>query len=176
MKLYNKKDCIFEDGIITCDGEVVGVSSRIHQCLCDLEKAYQMALYVSKQPDAQGGPSLDGFEFEDESKADLPVYIPETPALDAKVQETLAYLDDLDSVEFCKHMNQVVGQFAKLIEFTQKDKFLPGNGWKFSLHYVGNPLELTEGRLMDMLEFCVRQRDRLDKPFPIASDSTVLEF
>ena len=167
MKLINKDDCSWENGIITCGEEVIGLPGDVYQQLDDLERTYQMALHLSKHPDANGGPTLDGFEYFDESNSDLPVYVPETPALDAKVQETLAFLDDIDSINFCKKMNKVVDQFSELFKFVKARRFIPGNGWKFSLHYVGNPLELTEGRLMDMLEFCVRQRDRFGKPFPL---------
>lgn len=176
MKLVNKADCIWENGILTCGDEVVGLPSDLFQQLDLLEGIYQMALYLSKQPDANGGPSLEGFEYFDEDLADLPVYVPETPALDAKVQESLAFLDEVDSINFCKEMNKEISRFSELFKFVKAQKFIPGNGWKFNLHYIGNPLELTEGRLMDMLEFCVHQRERLGREFPRVSNPTVLEF
>ena len=77
------------------------------------------------------------------------------------MQETLAFLDDLDTVNFCKNVNELIGKFADLIRFARSDRFVEGyHAEMFDNKYLGNPLELTEGRVMDVIEFIAKQGER----------------
>ena len=163
IKLIKKADCKFQGNRIIYKNNIVPINSHVWMLLNQLEQWYQQALYVSNQPDGAKGPTLDGFEFESVVD-DLPYAVPNTPTLDAKVQETLAYLEDIDTIEFCKKLNEVIKYFGDLYKFIRSEYIEDNLGWERELDhkYVGNPLALTEARLTDMIEFIVKQDDRYE--------------
>lgn len=163
IKLIDKKDCTFKNNYIIHDDSIVIMPYPVVHELNQLERLYQQAMYVSNQPDGVSAPNLKGFEFESVIKGDLPELVPDTPTLDAKVKETLAFLDDLETKEFCRKVNFLVGKFETLFRFV-KAPFIKdtdcGYTDEFDLKYIGSPLLLTEARIMDLLEFIVHQDER----------------
>ena len=164
IDLIKKEDCVFENNYIICQGKIVEIPFPILHKLNELEELYQRALFVSKQPEGQAMPSLEGFEFESAVDEAMPVAVPNTPALDAKVQETLAFLEDIDEIEFCKKLNKLIEKFKPLFKFVRSSVIKDSSGYdqEIDLKYVGNPLELTEARIMDILEFAAKQDERCE--------------
>lgn len=160
-RLINKKDCTFEDHYIVKGDEIIPIELDVHDQLSMLEGMYQIALWLSKKPDYSAAPDVSDWRMESLIEEELPQSVPDTPAIDAKVQETLAFLDDLDTVNFCKNVNELIGKFADLIRFARGDRFIEGyHAEMFDNKYLGNPLELTEGRIMDVIEFIAKQGER----------------
>lgn len=173
IKLINKKDCVFEHGYILHGDAIVPLDYEVLHELNELECMYQQATYVSNQPDGAKTPSLVGFEFESIADADIPVAVPDTPAIDARVKEALAFLDDMITKEFCEKVNYLIGRLKPLFKFIHEDFIKDeehGYTDELDLKYVGNPLELTEARIMDMIEFIVKQDDRCDNQIRCCSD------
>ena len=164
IDLIKKEDCVFENNYVIYQGKIVEIPYQVLHKLNELEGLYQRALFVSKQPEGQAMPSLEGFKFESVVDEAMPVAVPNTPALDAKVQETLAFLEDIDEIEFCKKLNKLIEKFKPLFKFVRSSviKDSSGYGQEIDLKYVGNPLELTEARVMDILEFAAKQDERCE--------------
>lgn len=164
IDLIKKEDCVFENNYVIYQGKIVEIPYPVLHKLNELEGLYQRALFVSKQPEGQAAPSLEGFKFESVVDEAMPVAVPNTPALDAKVQETLAFLEDIDEIEFCKKLNNLIEKFKPLFKFVRSSviKDSSGYGQEIDLKYVGNPLELTEARVMDILEFAAKQDERCE--------------
>lgn len=160
-RLINKKDCTFEDHYIIKGDEIIPIEYDVHDQLNMLESMYQIALWLSKKPDYNAAPNVDDWHMEFLIEEELPQSVPNTPALDAKVQETMAFLEDLDTVNFCKNINELIDKFADLIRFARSNRFVEGyHAELFDNKYLGNPLELTEGRIMDVIEFIAKQGER----------------
>lgn len=163
IKLIQKEDCTFEHGYVLCGNNIVPIPYHIYHQLNNLEELYQKAVYVAKQPDSAKAPSIEGFKREWVLDEDLPVAVPDTPTIDAKVQETLAFLDDLASKETCRKINEYITRFKELFKFVKSDVIKDDDNNcvnEIDLKYIGDPLKLTEGRMLDMIDFIVSQEER----------------
>lgn len=181
-RLIKKEDCTFENNYVVKEDEIIPLGSTLTFKLNALEGIYQLALWLSKKPDFCAAPDINEWHKEYSEDDEMPFAIPETPTLDAKVQETMAFLEDVDTVNFCKKMNTIIDDFRDVIMFARGSRFVEGyHPEPIDLKYLGNPLELTEARVMDVIEFIAKQGERyhinvVEEAARHSQLDTVLEF
>jgi hypothetical protein len=147
MKMYKKSILSLIDGmLVSPDGDIVGVDPAIVSQANKLETLFQQGKYLMAQPEATPAPSLDGFERKSafdisESKFDV-----STPVLDAKAEETMALMDELDDMATASKANDMIEEFRELISFAMAD-YVVDCGTPVCLRFdtptIGSVLELT---------------------------------
>lgn len=146
MKLYDKKELTFRKGmLVTKDGDALRVVDDIVAQANALEDAVQERMYLEGQPEATPAPSLDGFERKSIAVKKIRVKC-STPLLDKKVEETKAFMDELDSVSHAEKLEDIANTFIALIKFADDDCVLAdvcGDPSVFDTPMLGNPLEYT---------------------------------
>ena len=147
MKMYKKSTLSLIDGmLVSPDGDVVSVDSAIVSQANKLETLFQQGKYLMAQPEATPAPSLDGFERKsafDISEAKFDV---STPILDAKAEETMALMDELDDMATASKANEMIEEFRELISFTMADYVFDCGTpvcLRFDTPTIGSVLELT---------------------------------
>ena len=146
MKKFNKSDLTIIDGLLVSEetNEVVVINPVIVEQANHLETMLQQATYLGKQPEAAPEPSLDGFKrksiYDNNNK-----FTAKTPLLDAKSEETLALMDELDDVATVAEANETLQKFDKLMSFAYRDFVFDrgGDPLPFDTPTLGNVLELT---------------------------------
>ena len=176
-QLIKKSDCEFKNHRIVCDGAVVGIGHSVRRQLESLERHYQECMYLAKQPDYAPLPSLEGFAFESAVEDELPhIALPATPTIDKREAEAKAYVDELDSVDEAKDVNRLIDRYAKLVRWVEADEFIEEFDEDYlDLKYLGNPLELTLDKLIDVFEamVCGGLYQRIEsEPVPIGPVSS----
>lgn len=154
MKKYNKAELVFEDGYIcTKDGDVINVHPAIIKQANELETKYQQFKYLDAQPKAQPMPTLDGFERE--SAFDIkPGFVAHTPILDKKCQDAFDLMKEIELTETAEKLNEIMDTFRELFLFAMNDYVYDCNfsePWRFDTPLLGDPLKLTEDKLIDIL-------------------------
>ena len=146
MKLYKKSDLTFKHNmLVTNDNEVVAIDNEIVDLFNVFETNYQKACYMMNQPDPVPERSIDGFNRKHSGKhAELLV---PTPRMDAKVNEALALMDELDNASVLEEANEILRSYQPIVDFIRDDEVLGIDG-QFSVHkfdtpMLENPLELT---------------------------------
>ena len=153
MKLYKKSDLEFRHGmLIANDGNVVAVDNEIIDLANELETEYQKACYLEEQPEPVPERSLDNFEREHYvGNPRLHVNI-NTPLLDAKIEEAMSIMTELDAASANNNINDLFEQFSPLVDFVASDEVLSIDGQvsqhKFDTPKIGNPLEITNQKLV----------------------------
>ena len=144
-KLIKKNKCTFEAGHIVKKNELVGIPSIVFYQLEKLELMYQQYDYLKGQGKYCPGPSLDGFVRKSDLAADLPyVAAPETPVTDRRVEEAMAFMDEVDAIDNANKVNNAIDDFEALINWCASEKFVEGNCFNpIDTPMLGNPLELT---------------------------------
>lgn len=154
-KMYKKDKLSMVDGmIVNKKGDIVVPDREIVNLANTLDTLLQKACYLMGQPEAQEGPSLDGF-VRKSIKTDPGRFKPRTPVLDAKAKEALDLMDELDSVTTTTQMNGMLEEWAKLIEFADCDYVIDCDIWRgdvFDTPYLcSNILELTRETIIQAI-------------------------
>lgn len=154
MKLIDKKDLSFSNGVVTMGDEVVSINSKVVSILNTMETAIQMRMHLNKQPKAAPMPSLEGFkrerigktwEFED----------PETPELDAKVERAKKMCEEIDAMADIKKANKMLKQISPLMDFADSDKVMVStdyDGQIIDTPFIGDPLKLTPEKIIELID------------------------
>lgn len=152
-KFINKADCKFERGYIVKDDEIIGVAPAVAYQLGRIDTWLQKIRYLEKQPEFCPPPSLSGFEPKHMWKQDLPMIETEnTPTLDAAVDFAKKLFDDIANIDVNKRLNAFIEKYSELFEFVSNDRFKEGMyDGQLDTPEIGNPLELTEEKLMHIL-------------------------
>ena len=165
MQFIDKTACTFKSGyIIGPDGvTLIALPHKVCSQIGALDRAWQLFQYLEEQEPACEGPTLEGFRYEtwhDIDRAWSYPAAPETPALDARVEETLAYLDDVKANEDYDNLTMIMDRFSDLLDFCAGTDFLgviDGNidVRPLSCARIGNPLELKVDDVVAMLKAMV---------------------
>lgn len=144
-KLIKKSKCKFEAGQIVKGSELIGIPWNVHSQLMLLETMVQQHDYIAAQPKYQPAPTLDGFELKSALKPGRPYFDkPDTPTVDKRTEEALAYMAEVDQVNEAEYLNKWIDRFGALIDWLAADKFVEGDCTeKIDTPVLGNPLELT---------------------------------
>lgn len=163
MKMYKKSDLTIIDGIIIDkDGNIITPNLCIVSQANRLETLKQQIEYLKDQPAAQPAPSLKGFERE--SERETLTFVTDTPAIDAKVDEAMAIMDEIDDMHSVEHANAMADDFAELIEFVSRDYVIDCDEMvkRFDTPTLGNVLELTKIDIANIIATaCGMDVDRL---------------
>lgn len=147
MKMYKKSELNLVNGLLVTEGgDIVVPAACVIEQANDLETLVQKVAYLEKQPDATPMPSLDGFERK--SIKDTKVkFTATTPCLDWKVAEAEAIMDELDDIAGVNRANEMLDDFAELIQFAKDDFVVDCGGGIglpcFDTPTLGSVLELT---------------------------------
>ena len=159
-KLISKKNCQMVDGKIVYNGCTVSIDRAVIMQFNKLETMVQQYLYLAGQPAYSKAPSLDGFERKSLLKAKRKyVGTPDTPMIDKRTAEAMAYMAEVDAVENASKVNEMIDRFGKLIDWAAKDAFfgdLDGDPCVIDTPELGNPLDLDDEDIIDILDSIVK--------------------
>ena len=147
MKMYKKSELTIIDGmLVSKGGDVISVDPMIVSQANKLETMVQQGMYLIAQPEETPAPSLDGFERKSDNDIEDSKFSVNTPILDAKAEETMALMDELDDMTVANKANDMLEEFKELILFAKADYVIDhGNGvvLRFDTPVIGSVLELT---------------------------------
>lgn len=153
MKMYKKSELTLVNGLlVNKDGDVIAVEPAITIQANELETLAQKTDYLLAQPAATPMPSLDGFERQ--SAKDSVKFKTTTPLMDAKMQEAMDLMDELDDVALVEKANSVLAEYGKLIEFAKNDYVIDtgfGEVLEFDTPTLGSILELTAEQVCNVV-------------------------
>ena len=157
-KLIKKSKCKFEAGYIVRKSETVGIPAVVWQQLNKLELIVQQYDYLLGQPTFREAPSLKGFERRSIFKTKRPyAEPPETPVTDRRVEEAMAFMEEVDKVNDVKEINDAIDMFGELIDWCANDKFIEGNCHKpIDTPMLGDPLVLSPERIATTIALVVK--------------------
>ena len=166
MKMYKKSDLTIIDGmLVNGDGDIINVSYKVVNQANELETLVQKATFLAAQPKATPMPSLDGFVRTSSKEAQR--FSAETPTMDAKAEEALTIMDELDDVATASQGNAMLDHFSDLIEFAKVDYVIDygcGKLLTFDTPTLGCPLDLTPDDVMKAVAFvCGMTKDDEDE-------------
>jgi len=151
-KMYKKEECEFIGGRILHGDEIVAMDKTVFDMLHAMELAAQEADYILSQPKATEAPSLKGFK--QESCYDKPSVIPETPLMDKEVERAMAIMAEADRASTDNRLNALLISYEPMFMWVNDEYVVDEPGGtleRFDLPRLGNPLELTEARLVSAL-------------------------
>lgn len=156
-KLIKKNKCSFENGYIVKKDKLVGIPSIVWYQLEKLEVMYQQYAYLKAQQSYTPGPSLDGFVRTRALGTKLPYApVPDTPVMDRRVEEAMAFMDEVDAIDNAKKLNDAIENFRELIDWCASEKFVEGNRYDpIDTFALGNPLKLTADNVAYVLSLIV---------------------
>lgn len=155
MKMYKKNDLHFIDGmLVTEDGKIVVPSAKIVRQFNDFETMCQRHDYLIDQPDYSPAPSLDGFERKS-AFGHNGGFSAKTPLLDAKVEDTMKLLAELDGANAAEDANNLLDEFEEMVLFVCNDYVVDfGEAIeliKFDTPMLGDPLKVTEAEIIKVI-------------------------
>lgn len=156
MKMYKKSDVMLNHGLLVSkDGDIILPNYLIVQQANSLETLVQKAAYLSTQPKATPAPSLDGFErvsIDDSKSRKFEVF---TPTMDAKADEAMKLMDELDDVATANAANAMLDDFKEFLDFVTQDFVIDCGDqlYKFDTPTLGNVLDLTEADVIDAVAY-----------------------
>ena len=160
MKMYEKSELTLVNGrLVDKDKNVIAVNPNIVHEANNLETRAQKTDYLLAQPAATPMPTLDGFKRK--SSKDTGVkFNTTTPLMDAKMQETMDLMDELDDMALADKANAMLDDFKHLIEFAQNDYVVSEDGIfgctnAFDMPTLGSVLELTVDDICNVVALAV---------------------
>lgn len=152
-KMISKEGLAYQDGyIVDSDGNIIAIDPEV----VDLANALETISQKSHWCDHSEPTVVKEFKKVSEHEVKINYFKCDTPLMDARAAETVAYLDELDRVNNTDSMNEALDQFAELIAFVHAEKFLVDDANKverFDLATLGNPLEWTEDTIANVIAF-----------------------
>lgn len=154
MKMYEKKELEYKGGYLVAGDKVVGLDNNLVRMLNELEEEYQFAKFThTKEMLTLPSPTME-FHRKSEHGKIMPTIEVETPELDAAVEKSVKMMDELDAVSSATIANEYLEKIMPLIMFAD-DPFVVSidqpSQERLDLLCVGNPLELTKDKLVDMV-------------------------
>lgn len=166
MKIYKKSELKLTNGLlVTKKGDVVTVDERIVEQANDLETLLQKTEYLAAQPSASPMPSLAGFErkrFDDNGNL---YFSTVTPALDAKAEEAMAIMGEIDNMTTAEQANRMIDMFADLIRFADSDTVIDCEAEcvdPFDMPTLGSILELTHEDIVGVIAFANGMAEKVE--------------
>ena len=142
--MYEKYELTYKNGyIVNKDDCIINVDDNLVRMFNDLERRLQKALYNANTK--QEPAIYPGFEFISEhyDKIELKA---DTPKLDAKIQESIDIMDEIDNLDVSNKAKVLLDRYEPIVEFVRDDFVVPSLSpsapKKFDLRFLGNPLKL----------------------------------
>lgn len=154
MKMYNKEELEYKGGYLVAGDKVVGLDNNLVRMLNELEEDYQFAKFTrTKEMLTLPNPTME-FRRKSERGKIMPTIEVKTPELDAVVEKSVKMMDELDAVSSATIANEYIEKIMPLIMFAA-DPFVVSvdqpSQERLDLLCVGNPLELTKEKIVDMV-------------------------
>lgn len=167
MKMYKKSDLTLTNGLLVSkDGDIILPSISIVDQANRLETLAQQSAYLMTQPEAMPMPSLDGFKRVSIKDNDGVKFTATTPLMDKKAEEAMAIMDELDDLATVKQANNMLHDFAALLEFAGND-FVVDCGselYCFDTPMIGSVLDLTKDDIVNVVAYvCGMAEDGITK-------------
>lgn len=156
MKMYKKSDVTLNHGLlISKDGDIILPNYLIVKQANSLETLVQKMAYLSAQPKATPAPSLDGFERVSIDDSKSRKFEVSTPVMDAKADEAMKLMDEIDDVTTANAANAMLDDFKEFLDFVTQDFVIDCGDqlYKFDTPTLGNVLELTEADVVDAVAY-----------------------
>lgn len=156
MKMYKKSDLTLNHGLLVSkDGDIILPDYRIVQQANALEDMVQETAYLMAQPKATPMPSLDGFERRSIDDSESRKFTVDTPIMDAKSDEAMKLMDEIDDMATANKANSVIDRFKTLLDFVTQDFVVDcGNKlYKFDTPTLGDVLKLTEADVVNAIAY-----------------------
>lgn len=167
MKMYKKSDLNLTNGLLVSkDGDIVLPDIRIVDQANRLETMAQQSAYLMAQPEAMPMPSLDGFKRVSIKDNDGVKFTATTPLMDQKAKEAMAIMDELDDMATVEQANNMLHEFAALLEFVGNDFVVDcGNElYCFDTPVIGSVLDLTKDDIVNVVAYvCGMAEDDITK-------------
>lgn len=154
MKLINKNKLHFENGYIMKKSKVVPIPRVVAMQLKLLDLAMQQRDYLLKQPAYQPAPTLKDFKPASWFENTYTVTKPKTPVTDKRVEEAMAFIEEMDNVSYAEDAQKHMDEFKPLLDWIADEKMLiDDSGWigRLDIPFVGNPLELDVEEVMEVI-------------------------
>lgn len=163
-KLIKKSKCKFVAGQIVKKNELIGIPYPVWAQLNKLELIVQQYDYLLDQKPACAGPSLDGFKRKSALHSKLPyVSMPDTPVMDKRVEEAMAFIDEVDNINNANEINEAIDEYGELIDWLNCEEFVEGECTKaIDTPTLGNPLDLVADDVVAILSQIIK--------FPVAME------
>lgn len=156
MKMYKKSELTLNHGLLVSkDGDIILPDYRIVQQANALEDMVQETTYLMAQPEATPMPSLDGFKRMSIDDSESRKFTVDTPTMDAKADEAMKLMEELDDVTTADKANTILDKFKPFLDFVTQD-FVVDCGdqlYKFDTPVLGNVLELTEADVIKAIAY-----------------------
>lgn len=153
MKMYKKSKLSYENGYIVKNDKIVGIDNEVVDLLNRIEHDYQVARWRKNHP-AIPATEVPPFEFETDRGEVFVSFESDTPALDEALALSMAIMDDLDAVSTAEQLNHYFEGIQPVINFVNDERVVSFNQntqHRFDLKYLGNPLELTKEKLVELI-------------------------
>lgn len=167
-KLIKKKDCKFKNQQIVKGDELIGIPYVVYGELTKLEVMLQQYYYLRSQPAYQAAPSLEGFKRKSLVDESMPyIEMPETPVGDARVEEAMKFMAEVDEVTNVAETNQMLDRFRDLVLWCDSKKFVEDSCLlPIDTPALGNPLKLTGETIANILMMIASSPIDLGDPEP----------
>lgn len=153
MKMYEKNDLTYKNGLLVAsDGSVVAIDNAIVDMANELETRIQQADYLKAQPQAVDIPTLNGFERK--SEKEITPFVCETPVMDARTEQSMAIMDEIDSIAMTSRMNEQLKELSDLVVFAKEPTVFSAEQQvphRFDVPTMGNPLEWDEDKILEFI-------------------------
>lgn len=174
MKMYKKSDLTLNHGLLVSkDGDIILPESRIVYQANALETMIQKAAYLMDQPEATPMPSLDGFERRSIDDSESRKFTVDTPVMDAKAEEAMKLMDEIDDVATADKANAMLDNFKSLLDFVTQDFVIDCGDqlYKFDTPMLGDVLKLNEADVVNAIAYVCGMTKEDDEPM---GDSMVI--
>ena len=153
MKIYKKEECKYVNGYITHGDDIVAIDNEVVDLFNKLDTDIQRKVWSLKN---EVKPiHVDEFTRISEHSAELPMLIAKTPILDAKVEEALNLVDELDKMEIADEVNSYCKMLNEVFHFVNADYVIDnemqGHQHRFDLPTIGDPLGYNADMLQAMI-------------------------
>lgn len=168
MKMYKKSDLTLNHGLLVSkDGDIILPDSRIVYQANALETMVQKTAYLMAQPEATPMPSLDGFERRSIDDSESRKFTVDTPVMDAKAEEAMKLMDEIDDVATANKANTMLDNFKSLLDFVSQDFVIDCGDqlYKFDTPMLGDVLKLDEADVVNAVAYvCGMTEESDDEP------------
>lgn len=152
MKIYKKEELEYKDGYIVKGDEVLELPADLCATLDALELDCQRAAW-KREHKLPPVPKVPEFERKSEFGPAHVLVEPLTPNLDEFVTQAEKIMAELDDVEAGEKVNAYLKKIEPVFRFVNGDSVVASGAcpWRFDLPTVGNPLELTEDKVIGLV-------------------------
>lgn len=152
MKMYKKSDLTIVDGLLVNPdtGDIVTPSTATVWEANELERLVQKAMWLRDQPEATPAPDPADFVRVSEFGTGKPMFHTSTPTLDAKAEEAMRIMAELDDTALIEEANQLAQTLENLVAFVSSDNVIDTEERpvRFDMPLLGSILELDHPSLM----------------------------